>query len=352
MKTYQKLIFSLSLVCSLSLADNSVYLPNLKLNATGSSGGGKNALDVNIASGGTSPASVGTVGSPVPSSADYVGFRDVSGNLAPGNLNASGAIKVDGSAVTQPVSAASLPLPAGAATSAKQPALGTAGSASSDVLSVQGIASMTALKVDGSAVTQPVSGAFFQSTQPVSAASLPLPTGASTAAKQPALGTAGSASSDVITIQGIASMTALKVDGSAVVQPASQSGTWNMRLQDGAGSAVNKGQTTASGSLPVTIASDQVAPKTYANSSGSFVLNSSLTTVVSEAAPSGAVGFILETSSSNASNVRWALGATATTSSGMRLEPGRDTGFVPVAATISIVAEAGTQEYQLTWIKQ
>lgn len=68
------------------------------------------------------------------------------------------ALKVDGSAVTQPVSAASLPLPTGAATSAKQPALGTAGSASTDVLTVQGIASMTALKVDGSGVTQPVSG--------------------------------------------------------------------------------------------------------------------------------------------------------------------------------------------------
>jgi hypothetical protein len=68
---------------------------------------------------------------------------------------------------TQPISAASLPLPSGAATSAKQPALGTAGTASADVLSVQGVASMTALKVDGSAVTQPIS-----------AASLPLPTGA------------------------------------------------------------------------------------------------------------------------------------------------------------------------------
>jgi hypothetical protein len=67
------------------------------------------------------------------------------------------AVKVDGSAVTQPVSAASLPLPTGAATAAKQPALGTAGTASSDVITVQGIASMTALKVDGSAVTQPVS---------------------------------------------------------------------------------------------------------------------------------------------------------------------------------------------------
>lgn len=74
---------------------------------------------------------------------------------------------------TQPVSATSLPLPTGASTAAKQPALGTAGTPSADVLSVQGETGMTALKVDGSAVTQPVS-----------ATSLPLPTGASTSANQ------------------------------------------------------------------------------------------------------------------------------------------------------------------------
>jgi hypothetical protein len=70
----------------------------------------------------------------------------------------STAIKVDGSSTTQPISVSTLPLPSGAATAAKQPALGTAGTASSDVLTVQGITSMTALKVDGSGVTQPVSG--------------------------------------------------------------------------------------------------------------------------------------------------------------------------------------------------
>jgi hypothetical protein len=131
---------------------------------------------------------------------------------------------------TQPVSAAALPLPSGASTAAKQPALGTAGTASADVLTVQGIASMTALKVDGSAVTQPVSGTVAANqggtwtvqpgntanttawkvdgsaaTQPVSAAALPLPAGAATASKQPAIGTAGAASADVLTVQGIAS---------------------------------------------------------------------------------------------------------------------------------------------------
>jgi hypothetical protein len=73
--------------------------------------------------------------------------------------------------------------------------------------------------------TVPVSGTFWQATQPVSAASLPLPSGAATAAKQPALGTAGTPSADVITVQGAASMTALKVDGSAVTQPVSGSVT-------------------------------------------------------------------------------------------------------------------------------
>lgn len=67
--------------------------------------------------------------------------------VQPGNTANTTAWKVDGSAVTQPVSAASLPLPTGAATAAKQPALGTAGSSSTDVISVQGIASGTALPV-------------------------------------------------------------------------------------------------------------------------------------------------------------------------------------------------------------
>jgi len=46
------------------------------------------------------------------------------------------------------------------------------------------------------------------------AGTVSLPTGAATAAKQPAIGTAGTASADVITVQGIASMTPLTVTGS------------------------------------------------------------------------------------------------------------------------------------------
>jgi hypothetical protein len=45
----------------------------------------------------------------------------------------------------------------------------------------------TRLLIDGSGVTQPVSGTFWQATQPISAASLPLPTGAATEATLAAL---------------------------------------------------------------------------------------------------------------------------------------------------------------------
>lgn len=175
------------------------------LDTTGGGGGGGVASSVAIKDGSTTQKATVTVG---------------------------GAVVVDGSAATQPVSAASLPLPTGAATAAKQPALGTAGAAAADVLTVQGIASMTALKTDGSGVTQPVS-----------AASLPLPAGAATAAKQPALGTAGAAAADVLTVQGVASMTAIKVDGSGVTQPVS--GTVTMTA-----TAATTVSTTLTGSPP------------------------------------------------------------------------------------------------------
>ena len=112
-----------------------------------------------------------------------------------------------------------------------------------------------------------------------------LPTGAATAAKQPALGTAGTPSADVLTVQGAAAMTALKVDGSAVTQPvsdgngsltvdnagtfavqATQAGTWNINNVSGTislptGAATDSTVSTMSGKLPATL-----GQKTMANS--------------------------------------------------------------------------------------
>ena len=91
------------------------------------------------------------------------------GGGLPAALGAGGGIKVDGSGTALPVSAASLPLPAGAATSALQ--------TSGNTLLAGGLpAALGAgggLKIDGSGTALPVS-----------AASLPLPAGAATSALQ------------------------------------------------------------------------------------------------------------------------------------------------------------------------
>lgn len=89
-----------------------------------------------VADGGTLPAKGVQVGG-----TDGTVFQVLSTDSAGrANVNINGTV---------PVSAASLPLPAGASTAAKQPALGTAGTPSTDVLSVQGVAGGTAVPVSG-----------------------------------------------------------------------------------------------------------------------------------------------------------------------------------------------------------
>jgi len=67
-------------------------------------------------------------------------------------LNGS-SLQVNVTNTTLAVTAAALPLPSGAATAAKQPALGVAGTPSADVISVQGVSGGEPLQVD---VIQPV----------------------------------------------------------------------------------------------------------------------------------------------------------------------------------------------------
>jgi hypothetical protein len=90
---------------------------------------------------------------------------------------------------------------------------GTAGTAATGVITVQGIASATPVIVgDGSGALN------------VIVDSSALPSGAATAARQPALGTAGSSSTDVLSIQGVASGTAVPVSGSITCSNCSGTG--------------------------------------------------------------------------------------------------------------------------------
>lgn len=76
------------------------------------------------------------------------------GNAGAVRMNSSRVLMVDGSGVTQPISAASLPLPTGAATAANQDGIIRDGSGDTTQANV----SSGRLHVDGSGVTQPVSG--------------------------------------------------------------------------------------------------------------------------------------------------------------------------------------------------
>ena len=117
----------------------------------------------------------------------------------------SSAVKVDGSAVTQPISASSLPLPTGAATQTTLAAINT-----KITTTANGIA------VDASATTQPIS-----------VSSLPLPTGAAT---ESTLSTRASESTQQ---------------------------TVRDRVTDINNKLNSLGQKTMAGSVPITMASDQ-----------------------------------------------------------------------------------------------
>jgi hypothetical protein len=89
------------------------------------------------------------------------------------------------------------------------------------------------------------------------------------------------------------------------------------------------------------------------NANGSYAQITNLTTTAQTfTVPANAIGFILESDSSVSTvNIRWKIGAAATTSSGMVLEPGRDTGFIPCAANISVIAVSGSsQSIAVQWI--
>ena len=201
-----------------------------------------------------------TIPVPAPIS-DNGGSVTVDSTQLPAALAAGGGLKVEGVAggVAQPVSATSLPLPTGAATSALQTQPGVdigdvtvnnaAGAASVNVqdggnsLTVDGTVS-----VSGSvAVTGPLTDAQLRaSAVPISAAALPLPTGAATSALQDGIirdGTGDTTQANVILGRQI-------VDGSQVTQPVSAA---SLPLPTGAATEATLATRAASTQLPAAL---------------------------------------------------------------------------------------------------
>lgn len=88
------------------------------------------------------------------------------------------------------------------------------------------------------------------------------------------------------------------------------------------------------------------------NAQYSATSDTGITTATTETAPANAVGFILEAWDQNTINLRYRFDGTAASSgSGLQLQPGRDSGFIPVNKNISICPESATSsKYQLHWI--
>jgi hypothetical protein len=157
--------------------------------------------------------------------------------------------------------------------------VGAAGTASAQVVTVQGIASMTAVKVDGSAVTQPVSIA----TAPVLVAGSAIIGKVTT--DQTTHGTTDLVAADITKVAGSAiaqghgtAAAAIRVelpsDGTGVVRTADGSG--NLLTSTGSALDINvksggnsNGQAVMASSAPVTMASDQryqtgMSPRAFA----------------------------------------------------------------------------------------
>ncbi len=122
-----------------------------------------------------------------------------------------------------------------------------------------------------------------------------------------------------------------------------------------AGIAITLGLGTVdTGTQRITLATDQpaIATKAPVNTNGATV-NTALTATTASSAspPANAVGFILQAEKANTDPIRYALGATASTTAGILLEPEQDTGYIAAATAISVCATvSGTNAFSIIWV--
>lgn len=114
------------------------------------------------------------------------------------------------------------------------------------------------------------------------------------------------------------------------------------------------GGATSANQLTEITALQSIDSKTVGKNTNGSVINGALTatTASTENPPTNAVGFILMAPSTNADPVRFRIGGAASTTAGVYMESGRDSGYIPCAANISICATAnnGTNKYEILWV--
>lgn len=150
-------------------------------------------------------------GSTFPTAGTAAGFKDSTGLLMSfAKVNASNALTVDGSGVTQPINQTQMngvALAAGNGTTNTGTQRVTLSSDSTGQVAIAGSVAVTGTFYQA---TQPVSGTFWQTTQPVSLTTLPaLVAGTANIGHVDGQGTAGTPSGGVVSVQGVTSGTVL-----------------------------------------------------------------------------------------------------------------------------------------------
>lgn len=282
------------------------------------------------------------------------------GTTAALSLTLNGLLRVDGSGVTQPISAAALPLPTGAATAALQTTGNTTLSAISGqlpaTLGQKTMANSLAVVLASDQSVISITGNIGVAQSSTTAAEIgPLVQGAvTTAAPTYTTATTNPLS---LTVAG-----ALRVDGSAVTQPISAvalplpAGAATAALQTTGNTTLaaisaqlptTLGQKVSASSLSVVISSDQSPIPVTASLSSTAVITSvtnSLTSQVALASNSARRGFIIFNDSLAVVFVAFAATASTTAFSvklqqGAEYEPGIDyTGVISVIASAAIGA--------------
>jgi len=328
------------------------------LTSTAGSGSfvGHQGLDVSI----ISPISVlnpsdGPTGSAVPTDANYVGIN-VGGNLT-GLTGTANGLRVDGSAVTQPISAASLPLPSGAATSALQTQISGQLPLS---LGQKTMANSLAVVVASDQSGVPVTGTFWQATQPVSQSGAPWSQNVTQFGGSAVVTGTGASGLGIPRVTVANDSTVGLNAGSNIVGKVgidqTTPGTTNRvqsNLDQISGSAFSLGQKTMANSAPVTFASDQTALKTYGNANAAFSQTSVTTTASTISAPANAVRVLIQGDSTNTDCIRYRFDGTAATSTvGMVAQAGQDSGQLDTTMSVSVVACSGTQKVNVQYFAQ
>lgn len=241
---------------------------------------------------------------------------------------------------TQPISAANLPLPSGAATSALQ---GTANT-SLATLAAKDFATQATL---AALLVELQLKADLAETQPISAANLPLPSGAATSALQ------GTTNTSLATIAGkdFATQTTLALMKTALDSVLTGEGAIaDVAVTNPASSgsmiALLKGLLTL---ITLTNTKLDIIDN---NTSGALnsVSNTTATTNTLLSAPANAIGMIVQNSTNADSAIRFCnSGNTPTAGNGFFLGPGQSTSYMPAASIRTVSVDGGAPDISVIW---